>query len=53
LGTPFFTTRERGNGLGVMVARSTFRQHGGALEFTSEPGRGTTATGTLPAGEEV
>ncbi|MGC4118065.1 MAG: HAMP domain-containing sensor histidine kinase [Myxococcales bacterium] len=50
LGTPFFTTRERGNGLGVMVARGIFRQHGGALEFTSEPGRGTTATGTLPAG---
>lgn len=50
LGTPFFTTRERGNGLGVMVARSIFRQHGGSLGFASEPGKGTTATGTLPAG---
>jgi signal transduction histidine kinase len=52
LGTPFFTTRERGNGLGVMVARGIFRQHGGSLEFASEVGRGTTATGTLPAGGE-
>lgn len=48
LGTPFFTTREEGTGLGVVVARSTFAQHGGSLEYSSEPGRGTTAVGTLP-----
>ncbi len=49
LGTPFFTTREHGNGLGVMVARGVFKLHGGALEFHSEPGKGTTAVGTLLA----
>jgi signal transduction histidine kinase len=48
LGTPFFTTREEGTGLGVVVARATFAQHGGSLVYSSEPGRGTTAVGTLP-----
>lgn len=48
LGTPFFTTRDEGTGLGVVVARATFAQHGGSLVYSSAPGRGTTATGTLP-----
>jgi signal transduction histidine kinase len=48
LGTPFFTTRDEGTGLGVVVARATFAQHGGSLVYASEPGRGTTALGTLP-----
>lgn len=49
LGTPFFTTREEGTGLGVTVARAAFLQHGGSLVYSSEPGRGTTALGTLPS----
>ena len=48
LGTPFFTTRDEGTGLGVVVARSAFAQHGGSLVYSSEPGQGTTAVGTLP-----
>jgi signal transduction histidine kinase len=48
LGTPFFTTREQGTGLGVVTARAAFAQHGGSLVYSSEPGRGTTAVGTLP-----
>jgi signal transduction histidine kinase len=48
LGTPFFTTRAEGTGLGVVTARATFAQHGGSLVYTSAPGRGTTAVGTLP-----
>jgi signal transduction histidine kinase len=48
IGTPFFTTRDEGTGLGVVVARATFAQHGGSLVYASEPGRGTTAMGTLP-----
>ena len=48
LGTPFFTTREEGTGLGVVTARAAFAQHGGSLVYSSEPGRGTTAVGTLP-----
>ncbi|MGC3997481.1 MAG: HAMP domain-containing sensor histidine kinase [Anaeromyxobacter sp.] len=47
LGTPFFTTRDEGTGLGVTLARSAFVQHGGTLEYASAPGEGTTATATL------
>lgn len=49
LGTPFFTTREQGTGLGVALARSVFVQHGGTLEYASVEGRGTTALARLPA----
>ena len=48
LGTPFFTTRAEGNGLGVVLARTVITQHGGKLEFTSTPGAGTVATVLLP-----
>jgi signal transduction histidine kinase len=49
IGTPFFTTREDGTGLGVALARAAFVQHGGALQYTSTVSRGTTALGILPA----
>jgi len=49
LGTPYFTTREKGTGLGVVLARAVFEQHGGRLEYVSSPGKGTTAVGTLPS----
>lgn len=55
LGEPFFTTRgDRGSGLGVGISRRIIGQHGGTLEFWSEPGRGTVATIRLPLlpGEE-
>ena len=48
VGTPFFTTRAEGTGLGVLLARSVFSQHGGTLELSSVPGKGTTATCLLP-----
>jgi len=48
IGTPFFTTREQGVGLGVVLARAAFTQHGGALRYQSLEGAGTTATATLP-----
>ncbi len=48
---PFFTTKEpgRGMGLGTFLARSFAERLGGDLCFDSSPGRGTTATLTLPA----
>jgi two-component system, NtrC family, sensor histidine kinase HydH len=49
LGTPFFTTREEGAGLGVVLAYSAVVLHGGSLRYESEPGRGTTVRATLPA----
>lgn len=48
LGTPFFTTREDGTGLGVVLARSVVSLHGGSLRYESEPGKGTTVRVTLP-----
>jgi signal transduction histidine kinase len=48
VGTPFFTTRKDGNGLGVVLAKAVITQHGGHLEFNSHPGQGTVATVTLP-----
>ncbi len=48
IGTPFFTTRDDGTGLGVVLARSVILQHGGSLRYESEPGEGTRVTVTLP-----
>lgn len=49
VGTPFFTTRDGGTGLGVVLARAVVIQHGGEMSYTSEVGRGTTVTVRLPA----
>jgi signal transduction histidine kinase len=48
IGTPFFTTREEGTGLGVVLARSVVAQHGGSLRYESEPGKGTRVRVALP-----
>ena len=47
---PFFTTKEvgKGTGLGLFLSRETVHAHGGTLSLTSEQGRGTTVTITLP-----
>src|SRR5262245_56264166 len=38
IGTPFFTTRERGTGLGVVLAQGVIQQHGGTLTYASTVG---------------
>jgi PAS domain S-box-containing protein len=38
---PFFSTGKKGTGLGLWVTQDIVRQHGGRVEVTSEPGRGT------------
>jgi len=48
IGTPFFTTRENGTGLGVVIAKSIVQQHGGALTYARRPEGGTVATIQLP-----
>ena len=47
--TPFFTTKgELGTGLGLRIVRSVAEEHGGEIEFQSEPGAGTLARLRLP-----
>jgi signal transduction histidine kinase len=45
---PHFTTKEGGTGLGLAVARGLFEQHGGTLDITSAPRKGTTVTIFVP-----
>jgi signal transduction histidine kinase len=51
--TPFFTTKEKGSGLGLALTRQTVEQHGGEMLIDTEPGRGTTITLILPFDEEL
>jgi signal transduction histidine kinase len=44
----FFTTKTRGTGLGLPIAKRAVERHGGALTIESTLGRGTTATVALP-----
>ncbi len=46
---PFYTTRTRGAGLGLAVARDLVQAMGGRLSVASEVGRGATFTVALPA----
>jgi signal transduction histidine kinase len=44
----FFTTREGGTGLGLSIAGRLARAHDGSVALDGAPGRGATATVTLP-----
>lgn len=48
LGTPFFTTKDEGTGMGLTQVFSTIYQHGGTIEVKSTEGIGTTFTIQFP-----
>ena len=48
IGDPFYTTKENGNGLGLMVSFKIIQNHNGTIHIDSEENNGTTCTVTLP-----
>lgn len=48
IGTPFFTTKRQGTGLGVAQCQRIVGKAGGSFRISSEPGRGTTVSFTIP-----
>ncbi|MEJ9210944.1 ATP-binding protein [Bacillus smithii] len=48
LGEPFFSTKEKGTGLGLMICQRIIKNHKGSLEIDSEVNKGTTFTIRLP-----
>ena len=45
---PFFTTKDKGAGLGMALTHKIIEDHRGTIEVTSEKGKGTTFTLKLP-----
>ncbi|MCF8567084.1 hypothetical protein LLE49_20405 [Alicyclobacillus tolerans] len=48
VGSPFFTTKVNGTGLGMMVSQQIIKNHQGVIDISSKVGHGTTVTITLP-----
>lgn len=48
LGEPFYSTKEKGTGLGLMISYKIIAYHQGSIHFSSVPGKGTTVEVYLP-----
>jgi two-component system, sporulation sensor kinase E len=49
---PYYTTKEAGTGLGLMIVQRIVREHGGTIEVESNQGHGTTFRIQLPIHEK-
>ena len=49
---PYYTTKESGTGLGLLIVRRIVREHGGELAIESTEGKGLTLTIRLPFKEQ-
>jgi two-component system nitrogen regulation sensor histidine kinase GlnL len=45
---PFYSTKEKGTGLGTFIVKEVVKGHGGQIKVESEKGKGTTITLLLP-----
>ena len=50
---PYFTTKETGSGLGLLIVRRIVRAHGGELALESAPGKGLSLTIRLPRADRM
>jgi two-component system sporulation sensor kinase B len=48
IGTLFYTTKDKGTGLGTLISLRIINMMNGTLMYKSQPGVGTEATITLP-----
>ena len=48
IGEPFYSTKEKGTGLGLMFSHKIVQEHGGTIDIKSEVNKGTTVNVILP-----
>ncbi len=50
---PYYTTKQRGTGLGLMIVQRIVQEHGAELQIESFPGQGTTVRIRFRLGQQV